>query len=73
MDEIPRGQRCVVLELSQVSFCDSAGLNVLLWAWQQAKKTDAALVLTMIGVDTVVWVYETVAEAADERVIGGGA
>ncbi|MFI6357346.1 STAS domain-containing protein [Streptomyces sp. NPDC050743] len=84
LEEIARGQRCVVLELSGVTFCDSAGLNVLLWAWQQAKKAGAVLVLAsvpatlqqmlaMTGVDTVVRVYGTVAEAEDELVVGGGA
>jgi anti-sigma B factor antagonist len=83
LEEITRGQRGVVLDLSAVSFCDSAGLNVLLWAWQQAKMADAVLVLacvpahwqrmlTMTGVDTVVRVYGTVAEAENEMVVDGG-
>jgi len=84
LEEIARGQRCVVLELSALMFCDSAGLNVLLWARQQAKKAGAVLVLAcvpatlqqmlaMTGVDTVVRVYGTVAEAEDELVVDGGA
>lgn len=74
----------MVLELSALMFCDSAGLNVLLWARQQAKRAGAVLVLAcvpatlqqmlaMTGVDTVVRVYGTVAEAEDELVVDGGA
>ncbi|KMS66904.1 hypothetical protein ACH49_29035 [Streptomyces leeuwenhoekii] len=83
LDEIARGQQRVVLDLSAVSFCDSAGLNVLLWAWRRAEGAGAVLVLacvspkvqrmlTMTGVDTVLRVFGTVAEAEDELVVGGG-
>lgn len=82
-EEIARGHRCVVLELSAVSFCDSAGLNVLLRAWQRAGKARAVLVLASVpekvqrmlsvtGMDTVVPVYATVAEAEGELAAGAG-
>jgi anti-sigma B factor antagonist len=66
--------RFVVLDLSGVSFCDSAGLNVLLRAGQQADRSGAELVLAcvppqlrrtleMTGADQVLHIYDTVAEA----------
>ncbi|MFG3016279.1 STAS domain-containing protein [Streptomyces cinerochromogenes] len=84
LDEIAQGKQRVVLDLSAVSFCDSAGLNVLLWAWRQADQAGAVLalacvpptlerLLSMTGVDTVLRVYGTVAEAEDELVTDGGA
>lgn len=73
-EEIVRGQQRVVLDLSGVSFCDSSGLNVLLWAWRWAEGAGAVLVLacvppvlrrmlSMTGVDSVLRVCGTVAEA----------
>ncbi|MEU0208213.1 STAS domain-containing protein [Streptomyces canus] len=41
---IARGDRFIVLDLSGVSFCDSAGLNVLLGAWRQADAGGAMVV-----------------------------
>ncbi|MFE0206881.1 STAS domain-containing protein [Streptomyces sp. NPDC058985] len=81
--EETQGQRCVVLDLSAVSFCDSAGLNVLLMAWRRADQAGAVLalacvpldlqrVLVMTGMDTVLQVYGTVAEAKNGLVVGGG-
>jgi hypothetical protein len=35
------GERFIVLDLSGVSFCDSAGLNVLLGAWREADASGA--------------------------------
>ncbi|MGW0916844.1 STAS domain-containing protein [Streptomyces sp. NPDC002784] len=82
VDEIARGLRRVVVDLSGVSFCDSAGLNVLLCAWRQAEGAGSVLVLasvppklqrtlTMTGVDTVLGVYGSVTEAEAEMVVGG--
>jgi anti-anti-sigma factor len=70
----------VVLDLSGVSFCDSAGLNVLLRAGRQARASGAELVLAcvpqhlrrilvMTGADRIFRVCETVAEA--EADLGG--
>ncbi|MER8226293.1 STAS domain-containing protein [Streptomyces sp. NPDC094143] len=83
LDEMAGGQRRLVLDLTAVSFCDSAGLNVLLWAWRQADQAGTVLVLAcvppkvqrmlnMTGADTLVTVYGTVAEAGDELVADGG-
>ncbi|MFF5307642.1 STAS domain-containing protein [Streptomyces sp. NPDC013161] len=73
-DLLSRGDRFIVLDLSRVSFCDSAGLNVLLGAWREADERGAVLmlacvpgalrrVLQMTGVDQVLRVCTTVADA----------
>jgi anti-sigma B factor antagonist len=82
LDEIARGRRRVVLDLSGVSFCDSAGLAVLLWAWRKAANAGAVLVLacvptylqrmfTLTGVDTVLRMYDTVAAAEAGLAVSG--
>lgn len=69
-----RGERFIVLDLSDVSFCDSAGLNVLLGAWRQAVASGVVLVLAsvpdplqrvlqMTGADQVLRIHDTVADA----------
>ncbi|MBT2457280.1 STAS domain-containing protein [Streptomyces sp. ISL-86] len=71
---IARGDRFIVLDLSRVSFCDSAGLNVLLGAWRRADAGGTVLVLAcvpnplqrileMTGADHVLRVFDTVADA----------
>ncbi len=71
---LARGDRFIVLDLSRVSFCDSAGLSVLLGAWRQADERGAVLmlacvpaplrrVLQMTGMDQVLRVYATVTDA----------
>ncbi|MGV9351577.1 STAS domain-containing protein [Streptomyces spiralis] len=71
---IDRAQRAVVLDLADVSFCDSAGLNVLLGARRQAERAGVVLVLAcvphrlhrileMTGADQVLRVFDTVADA----------
>ncbi|MGZ3113435.1 STAS domain-containing protein [Streptomyces sp. H62] len=47
-DAMGQGARCVVLDLSGVSFCDSAGLNVPLRARQQAEESDAVPALATV-------------------------
>jgi anti-anti-sigma factor len=65
----------VVLDLSGVTFCDSAGLNALLTAHRIATNNGASLalasvppdllrVLELTGADQVLPVHETVGEAA---------
>jgi anti-sigma B factor antagonist len=77
---IARGDRFIVLDLSGVSFCDSAGLNVLIGAWRQADASGAVLVLAcvpepvrrileMTGANQLLRVYDTVTDA--EAVFGG--
>ncbi|MEU4979472.1 STAS domain-containing protein [Streptomyces sp. NPDC021969] len=70
---ITEGGRFVV-DLSGVSFCDSAGLNVLLGARRQAEMRGAVLalacvpahlrrILEMTGADQVLRVFATVTDA----------
>ncbi|MFF4805592.1 STAS domain-containing protein [Streptomyces sp. NPDC001351] len=40
--------RFVILELTEVSFCDSAGLNVLLWARNATEAHNVVLVLACV-------------------------
>ncbi|MGW6012891.1 STAS domain-containing protein [Streptomyces sp. NPDC055210] len=71
---IMQGNRFMVLDLSGVSFCDSAGLNVLFGGWRQAHAVAAVLVLACVparlrrmlqitGADQVLQIYGTVADA----------
>ncbi|MEU0946845.1 STAS domain-containing protein [Streptomyces canus] len=71
---IARGDRSIVLDMSGVSFCDSAGLNVLLGARRQAEARGATLALAcvpepvqrtleMTGVTQLLRVYDTVTDA----------
>ncbi|WP_163010883.1 STAS domain-containing protein [Streptomyces dangxiongensis] len=71
---IARGDRFIVLDLSGVSFSDSAGLNVLLGVWRQADEGGTVVVLAhvpeplrrilqMTGADQVLKVYDTVTDA----------
>ncbi|MFF5506511.1 STAS domain-containing protein [Streptomyces roseolus] len=71
---IDRAERAVVLDLAEVSFCDSAGLNVLLGARREAERAAVVLVLAcvpvtlrrileMTGADQVLRVFATVADA----------
>ncbi|MFZ3557164.1 STAS domain-containing protein [Streptomyces sp. BH055] len=77
---IARGKRCVVLDLSGVSFCDSVGLGLLVGVWRQAEAGEAVLVLACVpeqvrriiattGLDQVLRCYATVTEA--EAAVGG--
>ncbi|MDT9686670.1 STAS domain-containing protein [Streptomyces sp. TRM76323] len=77
---LSQSARFIVLDLSGVSFCDSAGLNVLIGAWRQADASGVVLVLAcvpeslrpilqMTGVDQLLRVYDTVTDA--EAVFGG--
>ncbi|MGC9543010.1 STAS domain-containing protein [Streptomyces sp. UG1] len=47
---IDRAERAVVVELTDVSSCDSAGLNVLLGARREAEKAAVVLVLACVPV-----------------------
>ncbi|MEW2252308.1 STAS domain-containing protein [Streptomyces sp. NPDC058733] len=80
-EEITRGQRGAVLDMSAVSYFDSAGLNLLLNAWRQAREAGSVLalarvpapvhrILTITAADKVLHVYDTVAEAKDKIAAG---
>lgn len=71
---IAQGDRCIVLDLSGVTFCDSAGLSVLIGAWQQPEAGGTGLVLACVpkslrlilrttALDRVLRVFDTVADA----------
>ncbi|WP_369275707.1 STAS domain-containing protein [Streptomyces sp. R11] len=71
---IARAGRFIVLDLSGVSFCDSAGLSLLIGAWKQAEPSGVVLVLAcvpehlrrvlqMTGMDQILRVFNTVANA----------
>ncbi|MGW7210509.1 STAS domain-containing protein [Streptomyces sp. NPDC054837] len=71
---IARGGRFLVLDLAGVSFCDAAGLNLLLAARRQADAIGAVLVLACVpepvqrtlettGADHALRVFDTVADA----------
>lgn len=73
-DLIATRHPCVVLDLSGVTFCDSAGLNALLAAHRIATSNRASLVLACVppqlrrvldltGADQVLAVHDTVADA----------
>ncbi|MEU9373677.1 STAS domain-containing protein [Streptomyces sp. NPDC048255] len=71
---IARAERAVVLDLTDVSFCDSAGLNTLLGARREAERAGVTLVLACVpgplhrilertGADQVLRVFGTTADA----------
>ncbi|MEV6726369.1 STAS domain-containing protein [Streptomyces xanthochromogenes] len=66
--------RSVVLDLSDVGFCDSVGLELLLEAWRQADRSGSTLVLACVpptlqqilhvtGVDHLLRAYDSVTAA----------
>ncbi|MFF9024804.1 STAS domain-containing protein [Streptomyces eurythermus] len=71
---LERGCPHLVLDLSQVGFCDSAGLSALIGLWHAAQAAGGALrlanvparlmrMLILTGVDAVLPVHATAAEA----------
>ncbi|MEU9594980.1 STAS domain-containing protein [Streptomyces sp. NPDC048219] len=71
---IEQGSPNLVLDLSQVGFCDSAGLSALIGLWHAARAAGGALrlanvpdrlmrMLVLTGVDAVLPVHATAAEA----------
>lgn len=78
---IEQGCPHLVLDLSQVGFCDSAGLSALIGLWHTAQAEGGALglanvpdrlmrMLTLTGVDTVLPVHATTAEALTTMTTG---
>jgi anti-sigma B factor antagonist len=82
LEEIARGRRPVGLDLSEVSFRDSAGLAVLLWAWRKVKNAGTVLALAgvpahlqrmfaLTGADAVLRMYDTVTAAENHLAVSG--
>ncbi|MEU2777034.1 STAS domain-containing protein [Streptomyces sp. NPDC007162] len=71
---IEQGSPHLVLDLSQVGFCDSAGLSALIGLWHVAQAVGGAIrlaavpdrlmrMLVLTGVDTILPVHVTTSEA----------
>jgi anti-sigma B factor antagonist len=78
---LERGCPHLVLDLSQVGFCDSAGLSALIGLWHTAQAVGGALglasvpdrlmrMLVLTGVDAVLPVHATAAEAVTTMTAG---
>ncbi|GAB1332764.1 hypothetical protein ACE1SV_71030 [Streptomyces sennicomposti] len=78
---IEQGRPHLLLDLSQVGFCDSAGLSALIGLWHTAQAEGGALglasvpdrlmrMLTLTGVDTILPVHATTAEALTTMTTG---
>ncbi|WP_157847080.1 STAS domain-containing protein [Streptomyces achromogenes] len=78
---LERGCPRLVLDLSQVSFCDSAGLSALIGLWHTSQAVGGALglvnvpdrlmrMLVLTGVDAVLPVHATAAEAVTTMTAG---
>ncbi|GAA2980671.1 STAS domain-containing protein [Streptomyces fulvorobeus] len=74
LELIGQGHHQLVLDLSDVGFCDSAGLSALIGIWHAAQGAGGTLalaavpdrlmrVLTLTGLHTVLPAYATVADA----------
>ena len=78
IDLIEQGHHRLILDLTGVSFCDSAGLSALIRLWHAAQGTGGSLalaavperlmrLLTLTGLDTVLPIHKTAAEALAAR------
>ncbi|CAL9278842.1 STAS domain-containing protein [Streptomyces sp. SudanB182_2057] len=78
---IQRGHPRLVLDLAQVGFCDSAGLSALIRIWHAAQAAGGLLsiaavpdrltrMLSMTGVDALLPVHATAAEAVADMSAG---
>ncbi|CAK7282820.1 STAS domain-containing protein [Streptomyces sp. RM1] len=78
---IEQGCPHLVLDLSQVGFCDSAGLSALIGLWHAAQAAGGALglanapdrlmrMLTLTGVDTILPAHATTSEAVTTMTAG---
>ncbi|WP_246212728.1 STAS domain-containing protein [Streptomyces abyssomicinicus] len=74
LELIEQGRVRLVLDLSQVGFCDSAGLNALINIWHAAQSQGGAMALAAVparldrmlkltGLDTVLAIHPTAADA----------
>ncbi|MFD7919800.1 STAS domain-containing protein [Streptomyces sp. NPDC059740] len=78
---IERGCPHLILNLAEVGFCDSAGLSALIGLWHAAREVSGALslvhvpdrlmrMLVLTGVDAVLPVHATAAEAVAATITG---
>lgn len=74
LDIVRQGHPHLILDLHQVGFCDSTGLSVIIEAWHAAREAGGSLalahvpgrlmrMLTLTGVDTLLPVHATTADA----------
>lgn len=75
LEIIQHGHPRLALDLAQVGFCDSAGLSALIRLWHAARAAGGSLslaavpdrlmrMLTLTGVDSLVPIHATAADAA---------
>ncbi|MFI6038111.1 STAS domain-containing protein [Streptomyces sp. NPDC051315] len=76
LEIIQLGHPCLVLDLAQVGFCDSAGLSAIIGIWHAAQEAGGSLslaavpdrlmrMLSMTGVDSFLPVHATAADVTD--------
>ncbi|MEU6896201.1 STAS domain-containing protein [Streptomyces sp. NPDC046557] len=74
LELIEQGQHHLVMDMSQVEFCDSAGLSALIGIWHAAQAASGSMslvaipdrlqrMLSMTGLDTVLTTHATAADA----------
>ncbi|UCM91622.1 STAS domain-containing protein [Streptomyces marincola] len=82
LDLVEQGHQLLILDLSEVQFCDSAGLSTLIVIWHAARDAGGRLslvgvpetlmgVLSLTGVDTIMAIHPTV-QAALADIPGAG-
>ncbi|MFI5688015.1 STAS domain-containing protein [Streptomyces sp. NPDC051636] len=78
LDLIRQGRPHLILDLDQVGFCDSTGLSVIIGVWHAAQEAGGSLalahvpdrmmrMLTLTGVDTLLPLHPTTADAVSAR------
>ncbi|GAA2230044.1 STAS domain-containing protein [Streptomyces indiaensis] len=78
LELIDQGHRHLILDLSGVGFCDSAGLSALIGIWHGAQGAGGSLalaavpdrlmrMLTLTGVDSLLPHYPSIADALSAR------
>lgn len=76
LEIIQQGHPCLVLDLAQVGFCDSAGLSAIIGIWHAAQEAGGSLslaavpdrlmrMLSMTGVDSFLPVHATAHDVTD--------
>jgi anti-sigma B factor antagonist len=78
LEIIQQGHSRLALDLAQVGFCDSAGLSAIIGIWHAAQAVGGSLslasvpdrlmrMLTLTGVDSLLTVHATAADATADR------